>query len=384
MKKPTVALVRGSFLNRYDMQSFEPLSRKYAITAFGSLSPIHDRFSFPVVHLPSPMDIPEFPYKMPILNRMCVDAHYLMGLERRLRGYDIAHTAETYYHYTKQALDAKKRGWVKRVVATVWETLPHANEGIWGRRGFKARAIRELDHIIAVTEKAKEALVIEGANPDKITVIGAHIDTNMFAPKNGWLASVGDPKKRSLTILFCGRLVPEKGVKEVLDVMRRFAENPLYANYHIHWKFVGAGAMERDVIRENVQKGKNWHSTLESATYLEMPFIYRSADIFIAPSIPTDTWEEQYGMALLEAQACGLPIITTRSGGIPENVGDAAVLVPSGDTDALSHAIGRFVTDASLRKTFAARARARAVKVHHIRVGVRLLAGVYERVLSGK
>lgn len=384
MKKPTVALVRGAFLNRYDLQSFEPLQGKYSLTAFGSLSPIHDRFSFPVVHLPSPMDMPQFPYKMPILNRMFIDAHYLLGLERKLKGYDIAHTAETYYHYTRQALDAKKRGWVKHVVSTVWETRPHANEGIWGRRTWKALAIRELDHMIAVTEKAKHALIAESADSHRITVIGAHIDTKLFAPKNGWQRLMGDPHKRSLTVLYCGRFVPEKGVPEILEVMRRMAHDPAYAAYHIHWKFVGDGLMKRDVFRAIQEKGKNWHSTIESATYLEMPSVYRSADILVAPSVPTDTWEEQYGMVLLEAQACGLPIVTTKSGGIPENVGDAAVLVSPHDADALFRAVGRFVSDASLRAAFAQRARQRAVKMHDIHIGAQRIADVYEHVLSGK
>lgn len=382
MKKPTVAIVRGKFLNRYEMQSFEPLGRYYSLTAFGSLSPLHNQFSFPVKHLPSPVDVPDFPYKMPILNRMCIDAHYLLGLERALRGFDLVHTAETYYHYTKQCLDAKKRGWVKKVISTVWETIPHANEGIWGRRAFKTRAIRELDHIIAVTKKAKDALVAEGADSKKITVIGAHIDTNTFAPESGWLDRIGDAKRRSLTILFCGRLVPEKGVPQIFHLMRLITDTPSYSAYHIHWKFVGSGPMERDVIRQVQQKGKNWHSTLESATYLEMPSVYRSADICVVPSVPTDTWEEQYGMVLLEAQASGLPIVTTHSGGIPENVGDAAIMVPPGDMTELFHAVGALVTDSHKRTALAHRARTRAVEVHDIAVGTRQIHELYERVLN--
>ncbi|KKU88355.1 MAG: hypothetical protein UY16_C0008G0002 [Candidatus Gottesmanbacteria bacterium GW2011_GWA2_47_9] len=85
--KPTVAIVRGKFLNRYEMQFFEPLTDRFDITAFGSLAPYHDRFAFPVVKLPCPLDIPDFPYKMAVLNRLCVDAHYLWGLEEKLKGF---------------------------------------------------------------------------------------------------------------------------------------------------------------------------------------------------------------------------------------------------------------------------------------------------------
>src|SRR5437773_10078470 len=114
-----VAIVRGKFLNKYEMQFFEPLARKFDITAFGSLTSYHDAFVFPTVKLLSPMDIPDFPYKMSILNRMFIDAHYLVGLEGKLRGFDLVHTAETYFHYTQQCLDAKKKGYVKKVIATV-------------------------------------------------------------------------------------------------------------------------------------------------------------------------------------------------------------------------------------------------------------------------
>jgi hypothetical protein len=170
-----VAVVRGKFLNKYEMQFFEPLADTFDITAFGSLTSFHDDFRFPVVKLPSPMDLPDFPYKMPVLNRLFIDAHYLLGLEGKLKGFDLVHTAETYFRYTQQCLNAKKKGYVKRVIATVLENIPFNNEGIAGRRGYKTRARRELDHIIALTNKTKTALLLEGADTKKITVISHFI-----------------------------------------------------------------------------------------------------------------------------------------------------------------------------------------------------------------
>jgi len=98
--KSKIAIVRGKFLNKYEMQFYEPLVKQFDLTGFGSLTSYHDSFAFPVVKLPSPMDIPDFPYKMPLLNRMFIDVHYLYGLEEKLKGFDIVHTAETYFHYT--------------------------------------------------------------------------------------------------------------------------------------------------------------------------------------------------------------------------------------------------------------------------------------------
>lgn len=381
MKHPSIAIVRGKFLNSYDMQSFEPLRSRYRLAAFGSWSPLHDRFAFPVVRLPSPMDLPDFPYKMPVLNRLLTDAQYLYGLEYKLRGYDIAHAAETYFRYTQQCLNAKKRGWIRHAIATVWETIPFNNEGIAGRKEYKARSRVELDHIIAVTRKAKAALVAEGTDPGKISVVGAHIDTRLFAPQEQWLTRLGDTKKRSFTVLFCGRLVFEKGVAEVLRAMVLVSRDPKLVDYRVDWVFLGEGVLRPAILAILPEIRKNWHLTIESATYDQMPRRYREADLFIAPSKPTQTWEEQYGMALLEAQASGLPIVTSTSGGIPENVGDAAVLTRPGDVAGITRGITEFLLFPKKRVDYARRARRRAVMTHDIVVGARQLQKVYERVL---
>jgi glycosyltransferase involved in cell wall biosynthesis len=327
-----IAVVRGKFLNRYEMQFYEPLAHEFDITAFGSEKPFHEQFAFPVVKLPSPMDLPEFPYKMPLLNRVFIDAQYLYGLENRLKGFDIVHSAETYYHYTQQALDAKKRGYVKKVIATVLENIPFNNEGIWGRKAFKARARRELDHIIALTNRTKDTLLQEGADPTKITVISHFIDTKRFKQVKH------DNQKKSLTILFVGRLEAYKGVVETLIAAGKLIHDPAIKGTSLHFVFAGDGSMKNTMMELERQMGITPFITHTHVTYDEMPMLYAKADIFVAPSKASKTWEEQYNTSLLEAQASGLPIVTTQSGGIPENIGDAGLLVPPGDADALASA----------------------------------------------
>lgn len=365
-----IAIVRGKFLNRYEMQFFEPLSSSYNITAFGSLSSYHTQFSFPVAQLPSPMDIPDIPFKMQMLNRLFVDAHYLFGLESRLVGYDLVHTAETYYHYTQQCLNAKRRGLVRKVIATVLENIPHNNEGIWGRKSFKQRARRELDHMIALTEKTKKTMVIEGADPRRISVIPHFVDTKRFAPKQ-------KTDNRPLTVLFTGRLEPYKGV---LDIMTSLSN--LHPKEPVRMVFVGKGSAEETLIRMARDVSPPWRIEFASASYDDMPSWYQQADVFVAPSKPTKTWDEQYCTALLEAQAAGLAIVTTKTGGIVENVGDAAILVSPGDTSALSHAIQDFLEQPKKRLEYQRCARMRACRVHDIHIGAAKLAALYERVLS--
>lgn len=375
--KMKVAIVRGKFLNKYEMQFFEPLADRFDITAFGSLTSFHDQFAFPTVKLPSPMDLPDFPYKMPILNRMCIDAHYLFGLENKLRGFDLVHTAETYFHYTQQCLDAKKKGYVSKVIATVLENIPFNNEAIRGRKAFKARARQELDHIIALTNKTKAALIIEGTDPHKITVISHFIDTKTFFPMKAAIERRSDPGRNKLTILFSGRLEWYKGVFDIVEAVNKLIHDPDLRGYLLECVFAGRGSQRQKLTDQIHTYGIERHFLFTSLLYSQMNGVYNQADICIAPSKPTPTYEEQYCTALLEAQACGLPIVTTRSGGIPENIGDAGVIVEPGNVSALATALKSFILNSKKRLLYGAKARARAVSVHDAGIGAKKLAALY-------
>jgi glycosyltransferase involved in cell wall biosynthesis len=372
-----VAVVRGKFLNQYEMQSFAPLLERCEITAFGSLYPFHDQYPFPVVKLPSPMDLPDIPLKMPILNRLFVDAHYLYGLENAVAGFDLVHSAETYFRYTQQSLNAKKVGKVKKVIATVLENIPFNNEGIWGRRAYKRRSREELDHIIALTKKTKAALLAEGADEKKITVVSHGIDLKRFTANS----DDHDQKKKSLTVLFAGRFEPEKGIWDVYEAARIIAKTYGRA---ITFRFVGDGSLKPKILRSISQDGMTDICSVARSSYDDMPSVYRSADIFIAPSVSTPTYQEQYCTVLLEAQAMGLPIITTRSGGIPENVGPAGVYVDEHDPVAIADAISEYIQNPKMRKEYALKARTRAETVHDATIIANKIYSVYEQVLSSK
>ena len=378
------------------MQYYEPLVRKHKLVGFGSLSPIHDKFAFPVVKLPSPMDLPNFPYKMPILNRLFVDAQYLLGLEGKLRGFDIAHSAETYMHFTQQCLNAKKGGNVKKVVVTVSENIPFANEGIWGRKKFKKRALEEVDHFIAISQRAKEALILEGCPEEKITVIGHHVDTKKFQilPPSG-----GTPPKavanskfqigfrfqasgfKPLNILFVGRMEWSKGVYEVIFSAKKLLTDPELKNYSLNFTLVGEGGEEKRIFDLEKRLGIEKWLVHKAVPYEKMPEEYQKADMFLAPSLITRHWQEQFGMVLIEAMACGLPIVTTLSGAIEEVVGEAAVKVQPGDFFSLTRAIKNFILNPKARREYGKKARERAVKYFDIEIGAKKLEEVYKKVL---
>ncbi|MFA6240844.1 MAG: glycosyltransferase family 4 protein, partial [Candidatus Hydrogenedentales bacterium] len=112
-----------------------------------------------------------------------------------------------------------------------------------------------------------------------------------------------------------------------------------------------------------------------------MPDMFRSADVFAFPSIASDEWQEQFGMSLIEAMACGIPTVTTLSGAIEEIAGDAAMLVQPNDFLALYQAIRRLALEPSLREDLGARARARAVELFDVRRHADALSDVYDDVM---
>jgi glycosyltransferase involved in cell wall biosynthesis len=85
--------------------------------------------------------------------------------------------------------------------------------------------------------------------------------------------------------------------------------------------------------------------------------LFTGADVFAYPSR-----YEGFGLPVLEAMACGTPVVTTTGGSLPEVAGDAALLVEPGDPDALAAALAKLAGDPSARQAAATRGRARAAE----------------------
>lgn len=356
-----ISIVRGAFLNPFELQNIYPLKDRHDIATYSSLRPINPNIDLPLVKLLSPTDIPLPFYKYPLLNRVFGDAHYLLGLEEKIAGSDIVHVAETYYHYTHQALVAKRKGLVKKVVSTVWEVIPHNNESLRGRRKFKEEARDQVDHFLAVTQKAKNALLAEGVGEKKITVVPLGINLKHFSP------SVKRKSKSVLNILFVGRFVEEKGVGDLVNAFLKLKEKKL----PVKLTLVGQGSLKKDF---NGIKG----ITLTQSSYQNISRLYSQADIFCLPSRTTPHWQEQYGMVLLEAMASGLPIVTTRTGAIEEVCGSDVLYVPQKSPVRLAGALEKLVKDDSLRQHLSFQSLKRAKTHYDYRKAADRIEAVYK------
>lgn len=356
-------IVRGAFLNPFELQNYLPLKDEFNIEVISSKKPISDKVGLPVKKLASPADLPNFPFKYPILNRLFGDAQRLYDLAGALKGADIAHVAETYFGYVRQAIRAKRRGLVKKVITTVWETIPNNNETLSGRRRNKFYAKENIDHFLAVTERAKSALIAEGVNPSKITVVPMGVDLMRFKPRPH------KKNKRDLNILSVARLTKEKGV---LDLIEAFWElKKKYKNLNL--TIVGDGPLKKEI------KGfKNIY--IKQVPYHKIHLEYANADIFCLPSQTTKTWEEQFGMCLVEAMASGLPVVATKTGAIPEVCQDVAILVKEKSPHLLEMALDKLIYNKNEREILGKKGRNLAKERYDAQKVSKNIAAIYKKI----
>jgi len=252
--------------------------------------------------------------------------HYL-GLRERLSGASIVHTQELGYWYSAQA--SKLRAELGfRLVTTVWETIPFLGT----YRNARTRPYRELtlastDMFLAATERARLALLLEGAPEEKIRVCPPGIDTTRFGVRRP--AQPASPPM----ILSPGRLVWEKGHQDVLRalalVRRGLPDSP---PVDARLTIVGTGGDEKRLRSYARELGLGDAVEFRGfIPYEEMPEVYASASCLVLASLPIWSWEEQFGMVLAEAMAAGTPILASASGAIPEVAGDRARYFSPGD-----------------------------------------------------
>jgi spore coat protein SA len=149
------------------------------------------------------------------------------------------------------------------------------------------------------------------------------------------------------TIIYTGRLVPYKGIHVLLDAMRILERKKIKAKC----KIVGGARFGSSSPTRYVRKLQRRKSTnTEMIGYVAgdgLAELLRNADIFCCPSI----WNDPFPMALLEAMASGLPVVASRTGGIPEQLAyGGGILVPPNEPEALAAALERLVNDASYRE----------------------------------
>lgn len=132
---------------------------------------------------------------------------------------------------------------------------------------------------------------------------------------------------------YVGRVLPEKGLATILHALKHLPDS-------VHFLCLGDGTW-RNSLLENVRalglaSRFHWIPRVQDT---EVPLYLNALDALILPSETTTCWKEQFGRVLAEAMACGVPVIGSSSGAIPEVIGAAGKVFPEGDSKALAAAI---------------------------------------------
>jgi glycosyltransferase involved in cell wall biosynthesis len=199
-------------------------------------------------------------------------------------------------------------------------------------------------------------------------VVGNGVDTTLFSPAAGE-DTARSRDGREFRIGYAGRLVEEKG----LDVLRE-AVGSLPAPRRL--VLCGQGpCLEKMLNVPFVQ----WAGDLPRE---QLPRFYRGLDALVLPSRTTSSWKEQFGRVLVEAQACGTPVVGSSSGAIPEVIGDAGLVFPEGNAAYLSVALQRLRADTHLHRSLSIKGRERVCSQYDWNAIAARMRQVYLSVLS--
>lgn len=393
-----VAIIRGPYLNKIEMQNYEPLLSSCDLTAYYCVDTFRPSESLKDIKIPMKKLISlegVLGYQVSRVLRFPLGfigyRHHMIGLEKELKSYDIAHPIETYHAFSYQCIRAKRRCGIK-VVVTCWENIPFFNETPNLRGYVKANYIKkavrsEADMFIAITERAKEALIYEGVPEEKITVIPAGVDLERFKPrpKDKEILEKLGLSEDDFIVLFVGVLNIYKGIYELIYAAKRLLiDNDLdFIRERLKFVLVGRGEEERRIKNLVRRLGiPEFFVFAGHQPYMQIHRFYSIADVFTLPSKPIETWQEQFGMVFTEAMASGLPIVSTFCGSIPEVLGDSAVLVQPADAHDLYKGLKMIITDDKLRKELRMKARRRAEDMYDPKKIAKRILEVYEMVVG--
>ena len=178
----------------------------------------------------------------------------------------------------------------------------------------QAKTIYEAaDRIICVSDYIKHCVLSISFDTSKTITVHNGIDMQTFR-------SEGEKEvSEKFTLLYSGRLTAEKGIIQLIEALNMLKDEPHIQLLVIGSSFFGNANQDDDFIKVLKAKAKPLQGRITFTgfvPYEQMPNYLRNADVAVIPSV----WDDPFPTTILEAQSMGLPIITTRRGGIPEEV----------------------------------------------------------------
>lgn len=283
------------------------------------------------------------------------------------------------------------------------------------------RQVKDADLIVGCSDYLAEQMRLAlPADAARIRTVYNAVDVSRFTPSRDSSGRASHP-----TVLFVGRLSPEKGIHVLLDafaqvltvvpdlrleiighnavapmhVFEHLADSAVVASLRRYYDLTAWSRLRtwlrtryprrlqrlKDTSYGNVMRADAHERLGDRVRFIgfvannDLLAHYRRADVVCLPSLT-----ETFGMPLVEAMACGIPTIASRAGGIPEIVEDGVtgLLCPVFDSRELANAIQTLVTDPQRRERMGDAGRRRVVERFSWEAVVTTLVGLYEELLA--
>ena len=216
-------------------------------------------------------------------------------------------------------------------------------------RHYVPRVLAASEAVLTISECTRRDLLRFYRVPErKLRVVFAGYDESRFSPAPD--AGLDPPTPYAL---YVGNVMPHKNLTRLVEAFATLPSRP-----DVRLVIVGSGRTRHEaVLRATIdalglRDGVDWRPYAEAD---ELVALYRGARMVVMPSL-----YEGFGLPVLEAMACGVPVVTSNVSSLPEVVGDAALLVEPTDVGAIAAAMERLFTDDVLGKKLRERGLSRA------------------------
>jgi glycosyltransferase involved in cell wall biosynthesis len=216
---------------------------------------------------------------------------------------------------------------------------------------MQKRVVRRLPRLVTVSQTSRGHIIDElRVEPDRIDVVPVGVDQAVFKPQPEI------PKVSGRLLAVISSDVPLKGLAYLLEGLAKLRTESPHAHLVVIGRMRAEDPSRRVVERFGLEDAVTFTGNI---SYEEMLHLYGTAEIAVVPSL-----YEGFSLPAVQALACGLPLVCTTGGAIPEVAGrdgEAALLVPPRDAAALAVAIKRLLDDEELRTRLGVAARERVL-----------------------
>jgi phosphatidyl-myo-inositol dimannoside synthase len=282
--------------------------------------------------------------------------------------YDWCASLELCALVTGQVAGYARRNGVRQAVLT-WENDPR--QPLYRLPPYRTavrRALDTADLFLCLVHSAADHLRVLGVDDERIRVVHPGADLDLFTPA---AQPVAEP-----VVAFVSPLIPTKGIDRVLQafalVRRQLPEARL--------RVLGRGPLE-PLVRRAAADPCTGVEHVGAGDATQVAEVLRSAAVFVTAPRSNWKWNEQFGLAYLEAMACGLPVVTTVCGTNSE------IVIPPNERvvdhpEALAAALIGLLTDPSRRAAVGRGNRRHVEERHELRTQCRLMAAAFTEIES--